>query len=204
MIERKAQALVEQRLARYPAVVLLGARQVGKTTLAQIVAARHPGALLLDMERESDRAAVAQPELFFPAHRSRLVVVDEVQHAPHLFTALRPEIDMQGLKYQLVSDAHLAALADGLSTQRLAAASCVHDPQLGRLAVGSAWRYLEELVCPGQRQCHLEIELGVEGQPCQRERARVGGSRYCKLSSLEVIDALRRAVYDMHDHTIFP
>ncbi len=95
MIERKAQAVVEQRLAQYPAVVLLGARQVGKTTLAQIVAARHPGALLLDMERESDRAAVAQPELFLPAHRSRLVVVDEVQHAPQLFTALRPEIDAQ-------------------------------------------------------------------------------------------------------------
>ena len=36
---------------------------------------------------------MARPELFFPAHRDRLIVLDEVQHAPHLFAALRPEID---------------------------------------------------------------------------------------------------------------
>lgn len=93
MLTRAALATIERRLSRYPAVALLGPRQVGKTTLAQAIAARHPSALLLDMERESDRAAVARPELFFPAHRDRLIVLDEVQHAPHLFAALRPEID---------------------------------------------------------------------------------------------------------------
>ena len=93
MLKRHIQTVVERRLAQYPAVALLGPRQVGKTTLAQSVAARYPGALLLDMERESDRAALARPELFFPAHRNRLVVIDEVQLAPHLFAALRPEID---------------------------------------------------------------------------------------------------------------
>ena len=80
-------------MARYPGVALLGPRQVGKTTLAQAVCAQNPGALMLDMERESDRAALAHPELFLPAHRDRLVVIDEVQRAPQLFVALRPEID---------------------------------------------------------------------------------------------------------------
>jgi predicted AAA+ superfamily ATPase len=93
MLKRVAQSIVEQRLAQYPAVAVLGPRQVGKTTLAQAIAAQHAGAMLLDMERESDRAAVARPELFFPAHRDRLIVLDEVQHAPHLFASLRPEID---------------------------------------------------------------------------------------------------------------
>jgi predicted AAA+ superfamily ATPase len=74
-------------------VVLLGPRQVGKTTLAHAVEARHPGALFMDLELESDRAALARPELFFPAHRDRLLVIDEVQHLPSLFAALRPEID---------------------------------------------------------------------------------------------------------------
>jgi predicted AAA+ superfamily ATPase len=74
-------------------VALVGPRQVGKTTLAQAVAARYPGALLLDLERESDRAALSRPELFFPQHRSRMLVLDEVQLAPGLFSALRPEID---------------------------------------------------------------------------------------------------------------
>jgi len=48
---------------------------------------------MLDLERPSDRAALAQPELFFPAYRDRLLMLDEVQHVPQLFAALRPEID---------------------------------------------------------------------------------------------------------------
>jgi predicted AAA+ superfamily ATPase len=93
MLRRHAQSQVQSRLAQSPAVVLIGPRQVGKTTLARAIAERHAGALFLDLERESDRAAVAQPELFFPAHRDRLLVLDEVQHVPQLFAALRPEID---------------------------------------------------------------------------------------------------------------
>ena len=79
MLTRCLQPIVERRLAQFPAVALLGPRQVGKTTLAQAVAASHAGALLLDLERESDRAALAQPELFLPRYRDRLVVLDEVQ-----------------------------------------------------------------------------------------------------------------------------
>lgn len=94
MIFRNLQSKVEQRLKAAPAVALLGPRQVGKTTLAQAISAHHPEALWLDLERESDRAAVSRPELFFPLHRDRLVVIDEVQLVPELFSALRPEIDV--------------------------------------------------------------------------------------------------------------
>ncbi len=93
MLNRQLQTLATNRLLQMPAVALLGPRQVGKTTLAHAIAAQHPDALLLDMERASDRAAVAHAELFFPAHRQRLVVLDEVQLVPDLFSALRPEID---------------------------------------------------------------------------------------------------------------
>ena len=93
MILRRLRSIVERRLLQYPAVALLGPRQVGKTTLAKAVAANHPGAIVLDMERESDRAVLTRPELFLPLHRDRLVVLDEVQHLPALFAQLRPEID---------------------------------------------------------------------------------------------------------------
>jgi predicted AAA+ superfamily ATPase len=93
MLNRNLQLIVERRLTQSPAVALLGPRQVGKTTLAQAVASNSPGAIVLDMERESDRAVVSRPELFFPLHRDRLIVLDEVQHAPQIFSALRPEID---------------------------------------------------------------------------------------------------------------
>jgi uncharacterized protein len=93
MIERKLQSLIARRLGQAPAVVLLGPRQVGKTTLAKTIASMHPRALMLDLERDSDRAVLAQPELFFAAHRSEFLVLDEVQLTPNLFAALRPEID---------------------------------------------------------------------------------------------------------------
>lgn len=93
----KRQLLVEalDRLGYYPGVVLLGPRQVGKTTLANAIASRTPGAILLDLERASDRARLQDPEAFFLAHRDALVVLDEVQALPGIFEALRPEIDAQ-------------------------------------------------------------------------------------------------------------
>jgi len=93
MIERQLRSLIERRLLQFPAVALLGPRQVGKTTLAKAIAAQRSQAMVLDLERESDRAALQQPELFFSAHRDRLLVLDEVQLTPQLFAALRPEID---------------------------------------------------------------------------------------------------------------
>jgi hypothetical protein len=93
MIERHALAALEQRLAWNPAVLLLGPRQSGKTTLARLLAARRPGTVFLDLERAGDRARLGEPELFFSRHRDALVVIDEVQFLPELFTHLRPEID---------------------------------------------------------------------------------------------------------------
>ena len=74
MIERQLRSLIERRLLQFPAVALLGPRQVGKTTLAKAIAAQHSQAMVLDLERESDRAALQQPELFFRSeeHTSEL------------------------------------------------------------------------------------------------------------------------------------
>lgn len=90
---RRLLAVLRERLDFYPGMVLLGPRQAGKTTLAKELAATHPDALILDLERAGDRAALAEPELFFRQNRQRLVILDEVQHQPGLFVALRPEID---------------------------------------------------------------------------------------------------------------
>lgn len=90
---RRLLAVLRERLDFYPGMVLLGPRQSGKTTLAKELAAAHPDALVLDLERAGDRAALAEPELFFRQNRQRLVILDEVQHVPDLFAALRPEID---------------------------------------------------------------------------------------------------------------
>ena len=93
MFERLAFAEIQQLLSWSPAVALLGARQIGKTTLAKQVAHSFPDAIYLDLETPQARARLQNPELFFQANRQRLIVLDEVQHMPEIFSVLRGEID---------------------------------------------------------------------------------------------------------------
>lgn len=81
------------QLAFSPAVVLLGPRQVGKTTLARQIAAMHPNAISLDLQLAGDREKLTEGSGFLPAHRDKLLVLDEVQYVPEVFAQLRPEID---------------------------------------------------------------------------------------------------------------
>lgn len=82
------------RLAESPVVALLGARQVGKTTLAEQVAAAWPEpTVVFDLERATTREALsATPEKLL-AEREGLVIVDEVQRLPGVFELLRPLCD---------------------------------------------------------------------------------------------------------------
>jgi predicted AAA+ superfamily ATPase len=92
MIPRQAQAAVIAGLARQAAVVLLGPRQVGKTTLAHAIGDAM-GALHLDLEDSEDRARLALPGPFLDAMADRLVVLDEIHRMPELFDTLRGVID---------------------------------------------------------------------------------------------------------------
>ena len=88
---------VERGLSEGPAVALLGARQVGKTTLARQVLSgwRGPSAVF-DLEVAADREALsATPERVLRAGEG-LVVLDEVQRMPGLFEVLRPICDDPG------------------------------------------------------------------------------------------------------------
>ena len=69
MIPRQAQLEVERLLAANPAVLLLGPRQVGKTTLARAVA-DVCGGVYVDLERPSDLAKVSDIERYCALHAS--------------------------------------------------------------------------------------------------------------------------------------
>jgi predicted AAA+ superfamily ATPase len=93
MFERKSALQIRQQLGLSPAVAILGARQIGKTTLAKQIAAEFPDSIYLDLENAQARAKLEQADVFFEANRNRLVVLDEIQNAPELFSTMRGEID---------------------------------------------------------------------------------------------------------------
>ncbi|MBM4362146.1 MAG: ATP-binding protein [Deltaproteobacteria bacterium] len=92
MFRRAIEPHLLAALAETPAVVLLGPRQVGKTTLALEVGERRRSTYL-DLESPSDRARLEDAEAFLSAHAHELVILDEVHRAPGLFPTLRGLID---------------------------------------------------------------------------------------------------------------
>jgi predicted AAA+ superfamily ATPase len=93
-IQRSIQPQVIELLQQFPAVAILGPRQVGKTTLALALAEElGEQALYLDLELPSDRARLADPELYLRQHENRLVILDEIHRLPGIFETLRSLID---------------------------------------------------------------------------------------------------------------
>jgi predicted AAA+ superfamily ATPase len=94
LIPRAIEPQVRQRLEAQPAVVLLGPRQVGKTTLARHIAdERGKGAIYLDLERPADLRRLDDADAYLRAQQGKLVVIDEIRRAPGLFAVLRGVID---------------------------------------------------------------------------------------------------------------
>ena len=92
MIRRRSYQNVVNALGRQAAVALLGARQVGKTTLALEVA-EGSNAVYLDLESHADRVKIADPALYLDEYEDRLVILDEIHRVPELFQELRGLID---------------------------------------------------------------------------------------------------------------
>ena len=97
MFPRSNEQLIAEYLSWSPAVGILGARQVGKTTLAKSFTtglANNPQTgVYLDLDNPQDQAKLGNASAFFEANRHRLVVLDEIQNQPEILQLLRGEID---------------------------------------------------------------------------------------------------------------
>lgn len=101
LIDRWASQVVEQRLSIFPAVALLGPRQIGKTTLALEIARATDGTYL-DLERPADANRMSDPDTYLRSALHEFLILDEVQRNPSLFPVLRGVIDEQrraGIKH---------------------------------------------------------------------------------------------------------
>lgn len=92
MLKRQITTKLQTMIARVPAVALLGARQVGKTTLAKTLA-KGIDSIYLDLEAPQDLLKLSDPVSFLSMHNDKLVILDEIQRSPELFPVLRGLID---------------------------------------------------------------------------------------------------------------
>lgn len=127
ILRQRHQSRIEDLLTRFPVVAILGARQVGKATIAREIASRggNPSAYF-DLEDPEDLARLNDPKLALGEHRG-LVVIDEVQLRPELFPTLRVLADRRGMPARFLV---LGSASPGLlrqSSESLAGRIAYHE-----------------------------------------------------------------------------
>ena len=92
MYKRELTEKIIKSLSQNPAVIILGPRQIGKTTLAQHIA-KEQRSIYLDLENPEHFQKLKDPAQYLELHADKLVILDEVQRCPDLFMSLRGIID---------------------------------------------------------------------------------------------------------------
>src|SRR6516165_4067312 len=113
LFSRHAERLAADALADTRVVVVNGARQVGKSTLAELIVARSVGARDLFLDDDAVRAAAdADPSAF--VRHDGLLMIDEIQRVPELLLAIKREVDRDTRpgRFLLTGSARLLGLRD--------------------------------------------------------------------------------------------
>lgn len=92
MYIRELSQVIKRNLDQNSAVVILGPRQIGKTTLALDIA-KDQQSIYLDLEDSEDFQKLNDPAHYLGLHADKLVILDEIQRYPNLFMSLRGIID---------------------------------------------------------------------------------------------------------------
>ena len=94
MIGRKLSSQLLDFLDHFPAIGIVGPRQVGKTTFIKTTIDKFKKqTIYLDLESPEDYNKLSDPEVFLRQHEDKTVIVDEIQRLPGLFPVLRSLID---------------------------------------------------------------------------------------------------------------
>ncbi|MGQ0463988.1 MAG: ATP-binding protein [Sporichthyaceae bacterium] len=111
LLSRRSADAVRDALGDTRVVVVNGARQVGKSTLAQVIAREHPGCALRFLDRPDTLAAAQRDPVGFLRHDG-LLLIDEVQRVPELWLAIKATVDADPRpgRFLLTGSARLLAL----------------------------------------------------------------------------------------------
>jgi predicted AAA+ superfamily ATPase len=97
MIKRRIETQIIDSLQRMPSVALMGPRQIGKTTIALNIA-ETAASVYLDLENRLDLEKVRDIIAFQEDNHNKLIILDEVQRLPEVFSQLRGIIDKERRK----------------------------------------------------------------------------------------------------------
>jgi len=129
LLPRHAQALIEEALADTRVILLLGARQVGKSTLATQIAAGMGLAGPITLDDATTRAATEADPSGFVTSLPRPVVLDEVQRSEELLLAIKEAVDKDASPGQFL----LTGSANILTAPR------IHEALTGRTQIITLW-----------------------------------------------------------------
>lgn len=119
MLYRSVTKQILKDLAYFPAVGIIGPRQVGKTTLAKsIQKTLQLDTLYLDLELETDYRKLSDAEAFLRYHENKCIIIDEIQRMPALFPLLRAliDIDRKPARFILLGSSTPAIIKDSSET----------------------------------------------------------------------------------------
>lgn len=110
-LPRRAAGLIREALGDTRVVVVTGARQAGKSTLAELVVRERPGSVAWFLDDPVTRAAASEDPVRFVRHDG-LMLIDEVQRVPDLWLAIKNVVDRDPRpgRFLLTGSARLLAL----------------------------------------------------------------------------------------------
>jgi predicted AAA+ superfamily ATPase len=167
MFDRHLRPAIEEALADTPAVMVVGARQTGKTTLVRGVAAVRPGTGYVTLDDHLPLEAARADPVGFVAGLRGPVVIDEIQKAPDLLPAIKSSIDRDRRPGRFL----LTGSANVLTLPKVA------ESLAGRMEVATLWP-LSQGELAGRRETF--IDRVMRGEP--PERAAGGGDLLPRLA----------------------